>query len=186
MKTPKSIKTSAFIFCLFASIQFFNAQNKAQKYSDTVTDNPTAEADLKTMSDFAYALVNNELSKAKGLLSENFTSYGPSTNTTFNIEEFITDWTEVHKVRSNQKIDFVMTTFKVLEGNLKGNWVAQWGTYTFTQNGKDIVLPYQCTARIENGKIKETRFYFDNLPVVMAMGYEIKLPQQNSNKSDEN
>ena len=179
MKTLKSIKTIAFLFCLTIGTQSFNAQNKAQKYSDTVTDNPTAEADLKTVSDFTYALVNNDLSKAENLLAENFMSYGPLENTTQTKKELIAEWTRVHKARTNQKIEFVMITFKVIEGNLKGNWVSQWGTYTFTQNGKNIVLPYQCTARIANGKIVETRFYYDNLPVIKAMGYEIKAAEQN-------
>lgn len=51
------------------------------------------------------------------------------------------NWTENYKTQSNCKVTFVTKTFKVLSGNLKGNWVSMWGDYTFTQAGKTITFP---------------------------------------------
>lgn len=178
MKTLKTLKTILLILCITGT-QLSLAQDKATKYSDAVTDNPTADQDLKIMADFTNALVHNDMAKVESLLSDAFVSNGPSVNESQTKEETITIWNNAHKARTNQKVEFVMTTFKVLEGNLKGNWVSQWGIYTFTVKSVTIVLPYQSTARIANGKIEEIRTYYDNLAIARAMGFEITAPKKN-------
>ena len=69
--------------------------------------------------------------------------------------------------------EFVSNSFRVTGGNLKGDWVAVWGNYTFTQNGVTVILPYQFTAMIENGKIEKSTIYYDKLAINRAMGYEL-------------
>jgi len=173
----KTLKNNVLILLLMLSTCVI-AQTKTATYSDTVTDNPTADKDLQLIADYANALVHNNMAKAESLLSTNFINYTPTANQTRNKTETIVDWKEIHKVRTNQKIQFVMTTFKVLQGDLKGTWVSQWGTYTYTEAGIDIELPYHFTARVTNGKIDETRFYYDTLPTIMKMGYTLTPPQK--------
>jgi ketosteroid isomerase-like protein len=175
-KTLKTTMLLAFIMLLAPT--FTNAQDKELKYKDVVVENPDAETDMKVVSDYVNALVNNELAKAEKLLAEEFMGYGPAVNDSINKQNNINTWKENHKVRSNQKIGFVTQTFRVLQGDLKGDWVSQWGNYSFTQNGKDIKIPYQFTARVSNGMINRSTIYFDNLAVFQQLGYEITPPKQ--------
>ena len=86
--------------------------------------------------------------------------------------EIIAGWIANHKVRTNQKNDYVKHTWRVVEGEYLGDWVAVWGTYSYTQNGVDIELPYQFTAQVDEGKIQRSIIYYDKLAVNKAMGFE--------------
>jgi len=180
MRTLKTIRTMTLVLSL-ALAQVTTAQDYAAKHNQTITANPSANIDLKTMSDYTKALVYNDMAAAESILADSFVNHGPAAKETQSKEETINTWVEIHKVRSNQEVDFVMTTFKVLEesnlNHLKGNWVSQWGTYTFTENGKDIVLPYQSTARIADGKIQESYMYYDRLAMLIGMGYTFAEPK---------
>jgi ketosteroid isomerase-like protein len=176
MKTLKTTMLLAFIILL--ALTSTNAQENELKYKDVVVENPDAEADMKVVSDYVNALVNNELGKAEKLLAEEFMGYGPAVNDSINKKNTINNWKENHKVRTNQKVGFVTQTFRVLQGDLKGDWVSHWGTYTFTQNGRNVTIPYQVTARVSNGMINRSTIYFDNLSVQQQLGFEIIPPKK--------
>lgn len=174
MITVQKTTLLAILFMGFSTISF--AQDKTPSYKDVVTENPNAEADIKVVSDYSNALVNNKMDEAANQLSEKYMGYGPAANDSINKKDEIEGWKKAHLVRANEKVSFVSETFRVLQGDLKGNWVSQWGTYKFTQEGKDIELPYQITARVTDGKIDTSRIYFDNLAVLVALGYTITPP----------
>ncbi len=169
---------ASIVFLFLAVGQITYSQNKELSYKDNVVENPEAEADIKIVSDYVNALVNNEMAKAEKLLAEKYIGYGPAVNDSINKQENINSWNQNHKVRTNQKVGFVTQTFRVLQGNLQGDWVSQWGNYTFTQNGKEVKLPYQFTARVSNGKIDRSTIYFDNLSVLLQLGYTVTPPKQ--------
>jgi len=181
-QNTKKLRTrllKAIIVFLFLAVGQINySQNKELIYKDNVVENPEAEADIKVVSDYVNALVNNEMAKAEQLLTEKYIGYGPAINDSINKQENINSWNQNHKVRTNQKVGFVTQTFRVLQGNLQGDWVSQWGNYTFTQNGKEIKLPYQFTARVSNGKIDRSTIYFDNLSILLQLGYTVTPPKQ--------
>lgn len=167
------IKTT--VIAIFLCIGYnSNAQEKS--YKETVTENPTAEEDLKVVADYLDAIVNNKIKVVANLLSDDYVCTGPSNGETSTKTEEIANWKKAHEVRTNQKNDYVYNTFRVLEGDYKGDWVSVWGTYTFTENGKEIILPYQYTAIVENGKIKGAGVYYDNLAVARARGYTLTPP----------
>ena len=132
------------LLAVAASLLFIGAAAQAQntsRYKDVVVDNPTAEADMKVVGDFVNALVSGDQDKAKSLAAPTYIGRGPSRLDSANIEKAMANWTENYKTQSNCKVTFVTKTFKVLSGNLKGNWVSMWGDYTFTQAGKTITFP---------------------------------------------
>ncbi len=178
MKNSKKLLRVPIVLLLLAVSQITYSQNKEQSYKDIVIENPDAEVDIKVVNDYVKALVNNEMDKAEQLLAEKYIGFGPAVNDSINKLESINSWKEIHKVRTNQKVGFVTQTFRVLQGNLQGDWVSQWGTYSFTQNGKEVKLPYQYTARVANGKINRSSIYFDNLSVLLQLGYKITPPKQ--------
>ncbi len=175
MKSLKKILLIG-LFIVTGNLSF--AQDKAPNYKEVVTQNLNAEADIKVVSDYTNALVNNKMEEAAKHLSEKYMGYGPAENDSINKKDTIEDWKKSHLVRSNQKVSFLSESFTVLQGDLEGNWVSQWGTYVFTQNGKEITLPFQSTSQVSNGKIDTNRIYFDNLAVVMALGYTLTPPEE--------
>jgi len=66
----------------------------------------------------------------------------------------------------------------VLSGNLKGEWVSVWGTYSFTQDGKNLSFPFQYTARVTGGKIDTDRVYYDRLYIFQTLGYKLTPPEK--------
>ncbi len=112
------------LLTVFATIVQAQSPPAAQpRYKDVVADNPTAEADMKVVSDFINALTNNNLDKAKSLLAEKYKGYGPSPLDSSTIEQTINGWKESNKIQLNPKVSFVTQTFRVLSGNLQGIWV---------------------------------------------------------------
>ena len=153
-----------------------SAQDSSQTYKDMVGDNPNAEADIKVVSDFVNSLVSGDTVKAKAILADTYMGYGPSPDDSSNSEQEIIAWQQNYKTQSNRKISFVTETFSVKSGDLKGDWVALWGDYSFTQDGKDIKFPLQYTARVNNGKIETDRVYYDRLYIVQKLGFKVTPP----------
>ncbi len=161
MKTVKTITIALFLFLGQMTI----AQESVQ--------NPTEEEDIKVVTDYIDALTTNKMDIAASLMADDHIGSGPSAGETQTKAETIESWKENHKVRTNQKNDYVRNSFRVVGGDLEGDWVSVWGTYTFTQNGIDMELPYQYTAEVKNGKIKRSILYYDKLALNIAMGYEL-------------
>ncbi len=167
MKTLKTLAL-AVVLCI-GQITIAQEMN----FNEVVTQNPTAEEDLKVVADYLDALVNNNLDKAKGLLAADFSGSGPSAGDTETKEEVIENWTQIHKLRTNQNNDYVVNTWRVLSGEYEGDWVSIWGTYSYTENDTDIKLPYHLTAKVEDGKIQNSIIYYNSLAVAKKMGYEL-------------
>lgn len=156
--------------------QITSAQEESKSFNEIVVPNPNADKDLKLITDYLDAVVNNKMDVLESLLAESYVCTGPSNGETSTKLEEIENWKAAHKIRTNQKNDYALNTWRVLEGTYKGDWVSVWGTYTFTENGKEIILPYQYTGIIEDGKIQGAGVYYDNLPVFKARGYTITPP----------
>ncbi|WP_299111556.1 hypothetical protein [uncultured Winogradskyella sp.] len=174
----KIFKTPLLLLLFLIISQLSFAQDKAPKYSDIVVENPEPEADIKVVSNYVNALINNKMMEAKELLSDNYIGYGPAANDSITKQATLDSWNETHKIRSNEKVSFVTATIRVVQGEYKGDWVYQFGTYSFTQDGKDIELPYQFTALVNNGKIERSSIYYDNLAILKALGYQIIPPSK--------
>jgi ketosteroid isomerase-like protein len=166
MKTLKTV-TIALFLCL-GQITF--AQESIE--------NPTGAEDIKVVTDYIDALTNNKMDLAASLMADDHIGAGPSANETETKAETMASWTENHKVRTNHKNDYVSNSFRVVGGDLEGDWVSVWGTYTFTQNSIDIELPYQYTGEVKDGKIKRSIIYYDKLAINIAMGYELTAKKQ--------
>jgi len=171
---------------LFATLMAFSitgakAQSASQdvKYSEMVGENPNAEADIKTVSDYLNTLlVAGNVDKATAMLSANYMGYGPGSDDSANLQTTTDDWKQNITRQQNRKVNFVAETFNVKSGDLSGHWVSTWGTYSFTQDGKDIKFPFQYTAHVTNGKIDQDRVYYDQMYILKTLGYTITPPSK--------
>ena len=148
------------------------------RYKDLVAENSNADVDIKVVGDFLNSLVSGDLEKAKSLLTEKFKGYGPAPADSSTAEETINSWKGNYITQSNRKVDFLPATFMVLSGNLKGEWVSVWGTYSFAQDGKNLSFPFQYTARVTDGKIDTDRVYYDRLYIFQTLGYKVTPPEK--------
>lgn len=176
--------TSAFLmatimmgFCINSAKSQSTSQD--MKYTDMIGNNPNAESDIKTVRDYINTLVvAGEVDKAMSMLSSNYVGFGPGPNDSANLQKTTEIWKQNITQTKNRKADFVAETFNVKSGDLSGHWVSTWGTYSFTQNGKDIKFPFQYTAHVSNGKIDQDRIYYDQLYIIQALGYTITPPSK--------
>ena len=147
------------------------------RYKDRTAENSNADADIKIVGDFLNSLVSGNLEKAKSLLTEKFKGYGPAPADSSTAEETISSWKENYLTQSNRKVDFLPATFMVLSGDLKGEWVSVWGTYSFTQDGKNLSFPFQYTAMVADGKITVDIIYYDSKYIFETLGYKVTPPE---------
>jgi len=173
---------ASLLFGISSNVQAQNtdAQKTVYHHNDFNKENPTADQDIKVLEDYENALLaSGDLEKAKSLMADNFKAFGPGANDSATAEQVIAAWQENYKIHTNRKVNFVDHTWHVTEGEYKGNWVAMWGEYDFTMNGKDIRVPFQTTAHISNGKIESQISYWDNLRPSLFLGYTLTPPKQN-------
>lgn len=168
---------------IVASLLLISASVQAQttpRYKDEVVENPNAEQDIKLVSDFVNAvLVTYDQAKARSLASPAYMGHGPAASDSATIDQALKVQEERNKTQVNRKANFVSQTFRVTSGAEKGDWVSQWGDYTFTdtRTGKTISFPYQYTAQVANGKIMRDRSYYDALAILVQLGYKVVPPE---------
>lgn len=150
--------------------------NTPTHYKDMVSENPSADADIKIVSDFTNALVGGDIDKAKSFLASNCINFGPGPTDSTNLAQFVDQWQANYKSQSNRQVGFLAATFHVKTGNLQGNWVAAWGDYTFTANGITVKFPYHSSYHITKGKIDVSRIYYDQLYIFKTLGYTLTPP----------
>lgn len=171
--------TTGILCVFFASMSF--AQTPT--YKDLVVDNPNAEADMKVIADFSKAIEAGDGDKMKSLLSNKAMMYGPSPVDSSTGEKYVQGFIEgAFKTSTDRKANFLQQTFKVTQGNLAGNWVSQWGDYSFTQDGKAIKFPYHTISRIADGKIVSSRVYYDSQYILTQLGFKLTPPDAAAKK----
>jgi ketosteroid isomerase-like protein len=166
----------ALAFLLVFTVNKAGAQDKPVHQKDMIGENPTADQDNMTVTNFSNWLVGGDVDKAATLLAPNFKAYGPSPSDSGNTEALVKNWKANYTMQTNRKVNFVLQSFRVKSGDFKGNWVAAWGDYTFTSNGKTVTFPYHCAYHLTNGKIDISRIYYDNLYIVQQLGYKVTPP----------
>jgi len=184
MKTTKTacLIWASLLFGLSLNVRAQNTDAKGTVYhhNDYNKENPTADQDIKVLEDYTNALlVSGDLEKAKSFLAGNYKGYGPGPNDSATAEQVIATWQENYKTHTNRKANFVEHTWHVTEGQYEGNWVAMWGDYNCTINGKDVRVPFQTTAHITNGKIDSSISYWDDFRIYQSLGFTLTPPKQN-------
>lgn len=164
-------------FLLLVFAIHLSAQDNPVSYKDVVVENPEPEVDMKVAMDYVKFCAEGKLDELKAILSDNYIAYGPGPKDSLNTEQLINQWKENYKVQSNRKVDQITQTFRVLSGNLQGDWVNLWGTYSFTQNGKDLTLPFQLTAQVKDGKLERSTIYYDQLSILEELGFTVTPPK---------
>uniref|UniRef100_UPI0040476654 nuclear transport factor 2 family protein n=1 Tax=Algoriphagus sp. TaxID=1872435 RepID=UPI0040476654 len=179
MKTLKTLLNTTMLVAFVFTAQITFAQDKVTKsINEVIIQNPTAKENLKVVFDYLNASINNKMDVAESLLSDTCVTTGPSNGESSTKTELIDTWKEIHKVRTDPKNEMIYYTWRIPEGKYKGDWVGIWGTYTFTESGTEVIVPYNYLAMVEGGKIQEARIFYDKLSILTAMGGTVTPPNK--------
>lgn len=180
----KPLKKLQMIFCAGVIGLFFLSGPcvSAQVSPDAVLTYTTADADLQTAKATVAAYERGDWEKLRSNLSEDAVIYGLGNFDSLNVDETISYWTKGRE-KAFPTLDEAGTWLAVSipEGPGKGNWVYHWGVNTLTyDNGETITFPYHVAIKIEDNKVAETHFYYDNMKIIRHLGYALSPPLQDT------
>lgn len=178
MKKLSLLLTAFFLLNFAVKLQAQTTPAAAPYYKFYLADNPNGDADMKVVRDFLNAIAEGDLEKVSIFLADEYKGSGPSPADSTTKEKTISTWKENYNTQKNRKISFVNTTFRVLRGNLHGDYVSAWGNYSCAINDKNISFPFQFTAKISNGKIERSAIYYDNWYILKTLGYTLTPPEK--------
>jgi ketosteroid isomerase-like protein len=181
MKTTNLFLTATL---LVAALCSFLAPVQAQSYKETVAENPNADRDIQIVRDYMQAMVAGDQNKARILVLPTYKNYGPSAADSSTLDQEMKAWQSNYQTQQNRKITTVASTLRVKNGPFTGDWVSVWGEYSFTHNGKTIAFPFHLQVQVSDGKIKNSRIYYDRLSVAQQQGYQLT-PVGNAGKKGE-
>ena len=178
------MKNKIFIiaFFLIDITGFSQSQITYKQFNKTVSLNPNADHDLQLIADYLQALtVAGDVAKARSFLSPTALTYGPGGKDSINSVDDLQNWEKSYQVHLDRKINYVSMTWRALqEGFYKGDWVANWGIYSFTDkdSGKRMDVSYHFVSKIVNGKISTSWLYYDKLGTMLESGFTMQPPSK--------
>lgn len=137
----------------------------------------TAEADMKTAKATVTAYEEQNWEQLRSYLSANASIFGLASFDSLNVEETINYWAKGSETAIPSLKKETWLGVSVPTGPKKGNWVYTWGINTLKYpSGASITFPYHLALKINNSKVEEAHFYYDNMKIIREMGYAISPP----------
>jgi len=148
------------------------AASEAQAESSRLYDiSANEEANIQMATDFVNASVGGDADKVRTIAHSDYWDYGPGAKDSISLDDFLSAWAETSAARTDQDPGIVAATaLTVNEGNLAGDWVNMWGTYTAKQGDYTFDVPWHRVFLIEEGKIIMSRAWYDRLSSGLEMG----------------
>jgi hypothetical protein len=154
-------------FCLFAC---------------TSTAVKKEKANLAIAEKYMQAVETKNAALMDSLLADNYIGYGPSVSDSVNKEEAISAFRE-NSENLYQSLKYARhkeLAVTVKEGEAMGDWVLNWAYLTIKYKVSDepVNLWVNVVYRIENGKIVQSRTFYNEADVLRQLKYTIDPPQQ--------
>ncbi len=185
MKKSNSLSIYLLLVCVLG-ISIWSCKEKEEETPDVVVEearlydiSPNEEANMALVNSFIDAIITNKPDALKSLVTDDYMFRGPSAKDSVNVDQLAANWAAVDSLRTNQDPGIiVMTSLVANEGDLKGDWVHVWGTYTANVKGSDFSynVPWHQVHQIDNGKIARTRTWYDRLDSALEMGTVVPAP----------
>jgi hypothetical protein len=154
------------------SISLFACTSSAEKKE---------KANLAIAEKYMQAVETRNVALMDSLLADNYIGYGPSVGDSTNKADAISNWKDnvenlYESIRYTRHKELAVT---VREGEVKGDWVLNWALLTIKYKvGKEPVnLWVNVVYRIENGKIVQSRTFYNEADVLRQLRYMITPPE---------
>jgi ketosteroid isomerase-like protein len=140
------------------------------------------KANLAIAQKYMQAIETKNVALMDSLLADNYIGYGPSVGDSTNKEQAILNWKDnvenlYESIEYTRSKELAVT---VKEGEAIGDWVLNWAylTIKYKVGNVPVHLWVNIVYRIENGKIVQSRTFYNEADVLRQLRYSINPPQQ--------
>jgi ketosteroid isomerase-like protein len=140
------------------------------------------KANLAIAQKYMQAVESKNVAIMDSLLADNYIGYGPSVGDSTNKEQAILSWKDnaenlYESIKYTRHKELAVT---VKEGEAVGDWVLNWALLTikYKAGNKPVQLWVNVVYRIENGKIVQSRTFYNEADVLRQLRYMITPPQE--------
>ena len=140
------------------------------------------KANLAIAQKYMQAVESKNVAIMDSLLAENYIGYGPSVGDSTNKEQAIINWKDnvdnlYESIKYTRHKELAVT---VTEGEAVGDWVLNWALLTIKYKAGSVPVQLWVNAvyRIENGKIVQSRTFYNEADVLRQLRYMITPPQE--------
>ena len=173
--TPR--KGLLLLLMLGLSVSVFAQKNT--KHNDVVALSKNADENVSLLNAYANAFIAGKTDEANNFLAADYIEYGPGPDDTANLQQVLDRWRVAAAQRTDESIkDWRTLSVREKSGLQEGDWVMGWGVYQWTErsDGTVINLPFQVTARVGDGKLREAKMYYDRALVHEKKNYTVVPP----------
>ncbi len=140
------------------------------------------KANLAIAQKYMNAVETRNVATMDSLLADNYIGYGPSVGDSTNKEEAISSW-KYNSENLYESIEYTRhkeLAVTVKEGEAIGDWVLNWAylTIKYKVGGDPVHIWVNVVYRIENGKIAQSRTFYNEADVLRQLRYTFDLPQE--------
>lgn len=140
------------------------------------------KANLAIAQQYMKAVETKNVALMDSLLADNYIGYGPSVGDSTNKEGAILNWKDnvenlYESIQYTRHKEIAVT---VKEGEAMGDWVLNWAylTIKYKVGNVPVNLWVNIVYRIENGKIVQSRTFYNEADVLRQLRYTIDPPQE--------
>jgi hypothetical protein len=140
------------------------------------------KANLAIAEKYMKAVETKNVALMDSLLADNYIGYGPSVSDSTYKKDALQSW----KFNAENLYESIVYTrhqdlaVTVKEGRAKGDWILNWAFLTIKyKDGRGPVnLWVNVVYKIENGKIKMSRTFYNEADVLRQLNYSIDPPKE--------
>ena len=151
-------------------------------FACTSSSDKKEKANLAIAQRYMQAVETKNVAIMDSLLADDYIGYGPSVGDSTNKEQAILSWKDnaenlYESIKYTRHKELAVT---VKEGEAIGDWVLNWAYLTIKYKvGKvPVNLWVNVVYRIENGKIVQSRTFYNEADVLRQLRYTIDPPQE--------
>jgi thioredoxin-related protein len=151
-------------------------------FACTSTVDKKEKANLAIAQKYMLAVETRNVAIMDSLLADNYIGYGPSVGDSTNKEQAILNWKDnvdnlYESIKYTRHKELAVT---VKEGEAVGDWVLNWALLTikYKVGSVPVQLWVNAVYRIENGKIVQSRTFYNEADVLRQLRYMISPPQE--------
>jgi hypothetical protein len=140
---------------------------------------------LAIVRSYKDAIEANDPAKMDSLLASNYRGYGPSVVDSVNKEQALDNWKyNTENLYESFKFSRLQNIAKTVGENEEaepGDWVITWAflTIKYKDGRGPVSLWVNVEYKIENGKIAQSRTFYDEADILRQLNYTIEPPVEN-------
>jgi ketosteroid isomerase-like protein len=187
MKGAERIEEKWKILLITAVLLIYGLPAVSQVDGKAGIDFPNQEEAMETAEETVKAYETGNWDLLRENVQEDAYFYNLGSFDSLTLEQTINYWKKGREAATPVlREDGAWLAVTVPQGARQGNWILHWGNNTLHYpNGETISFPYHVSLKINDDKVSEAHFYYDNSRIIRALGFEIQPPFEEGNLEDD-